>query len=116
MLKSALVNGAGKRNTRVEVQRATSGEANTAGEVLPEFNTFCARFAEVAASGGREFQAALQTVPMLQEIVKLHYDGKTSTITARDRIVIGSRTLNIAAVFNEAEANEKIVIWCVEVP
>ncbi len=115
MLTKSLKNGAGKRTVYLTVEQATDAEPNAAGEVLPEFNRLCERWAEVAVSNGREFIAAMQTVPMLQALLKLPYDSKTALITTRDRIKIGSRTLNLASIFNENEANEKIVLWCVEV-
>ena len=96
------------------VERATDALKDSIGSVQPSFNTLCRRFAELTVTNGREFQAALQTVPLLQAILKLPYDEKTETITARDRIKIGSRVLNIAAIWNEGENNERIVVWCVE--
>lgn len=112
--KSGLNNGAGQRNTLVVVQRATSAEPNDANEVLPEWSFLCDRFAKSLPTGGREFQLAMTTQPLLNGIYELPYDEATSTITPRDRIKVGDRIVNIASVFNEAEANEKIILWTME--
>lgn len=114
MLRGKLDNGAGKRNTRVTIEKASDKAANSSYEVTPTWTTLCERWAEMAITSGREFQAALQVVPQLMGIVKLPYDTRTKTITSRDRITIGDRTLNIAGIWNENETNEKIVVWCVE--
>ena len=114
MLLSKLRNAAGRRRTWVTVEQASDDVANATGEVLPQWTTLCSRWAEAAFTSGREFQAAMQVVPMLNGILKLRYDSLTKTITSRDRIKIGERVLNLSAVFNENEANETIVLWCVE--
>jgi SPP1 family predicted phage head-tail adaptor len=114
MLTSKLYNAAGKRNNYLTIERATDATANSTGEVLPEFSVLCKRFASVKPTNGREFTAAMTVQPMLQSILELPYDSTTSTITPRDRVVMGSRTLNIAAVFNENQNNEKIILWIIE--
>lgn len=116
MLRSKFQNAAGNRNKLITIQKATNSVSNDANEVLPVFTqTFEPYYAELVTSNAREFLAAMQAVPMLQGIAKVVYDSNTVNISARDRIVIGGRTLNIAGVFNENETNEKIVIWYVEV-
>lgn len=114
-LQRKLRTGAGKRTAFVLIEQAGNATANAVGEVLPEFTPLCRRWAEVAFTSGREFQAAMQIVPMLNGILKLPYDAKTATITSRDRVKISGRIVNISSVFNENEAREKIVLWCVEV-
>ncbi len=114
MLTSKLYNAAGKRNNYLTIERATDATANSTGEVLPEFSVLCKRFASVKPTNGREFTAAMTVQPMLQSILELPYDSVTSTITPRDRVVMGERTLNIGAVFNENQNNEKIILWIIE--
>lgn len=115
MLKtSPLYNGAGKRNTYVVIQQAADGTADTTGQVLPVFTTICSRWAAMKPTTGREFQAAMTAQPLLNAILELPYDNVTSTITPRDRVTLNGRHLNIAAVFNESENNEKIILWIIE--
>ena len=115
MLKqSPLYNGAGKRNTYVTVERAADATANSTGEVLVTHSTLCNRWAGVKPTTGREFQAAMAAQPLLNAILELTYDAVTATITPRDRVILNGRPLNIAAVFNENENNEKIILWIIE--
>lgn len=114
MYNLKLKQAAGRRDAFVTIETASDGTATDTGEVVPEWSILCSRWAEIAVSSGREFQQAMQTVPQLTAIVKLPYDSKTATITQRDRIRLKTRTINIAAVWNEKEANQQIVLWCVE--
>jgi head-tail adaptor len=112
--KSPLANAAGKRNNFVTIERATDADANDVNEVLPEWSILCQRFAASKPTTGAEFNAAMTVQPMLKAILELPYDSATATITPRDRIKDGARSLNIAAVFNEGENNEKIILWVIE--
>lgn len=112
--KSPLHNAAGTRNTWITVQRMTDATANDIGEVLPKATTLCERWAACKPTMGREFQAAMATQPLLNAIYELPYDPETATITPKDRVLIDSRILNLAAVFNEGENNEKIILWVIE--
>jgi len=115
MLKqSPLHNAAGKRNTWITVQRMTDADANDIGEVLPESAVLCERWASAKPTSGREFQAAMATQPLLNGIYELPYDEVTATITPKDRAMLNGRVLNLAAVFNEGENNEKIILWVIE--
>lgn len=117
MLRSKVVgNAAGLFNKLVVVEKATNAAPNSTHEVVPEFKNTESRWAELVCTSAREFVSAMQVTPMLSEIVKLRYDTFTKKITAKDRLRIGERILNIAGVWNENETNEKIVIWCVEIP
>ena len=102
-------------NNKVQIQKATDASPNSVSEVLPVYTTTYPRWASIQPTSGREFMAAMQVLPTLNSIVVMQWDSKTSQISARDRIVIKDRTLNIAAVFNEGEDNHFIVLWCVEV-
>jgi SPP1 family predicted phage head-tail adaptor len=114
-LKKSFRNGAGRRQTLVTVEVATSAAANGSYEVVPQYVTTFTRFAEEMITSGREFQQAMQTVASLQGILKLPYDAKTAAITARDRVTIGSRILELATTpINEGGRNELMVLWVVE--
>lgn len=112
--KSPLHNNAGSRNNYVTVQRASNATANSTGEVLVSWTTLCQRWAASKPTAGREFQAAMMAQPLLQAILELPYDATTKTITPRDRVLDDGRVQNIAAIFNENENNEKIILWIIE--
>jgi SPP1 family predicted phage head-tail adaptor len=110
--RSKIANASGPRNTPVNLQRASNGTASSTGEVLPVWSQLGGvYFAEIITTGGREFTAAMQVVPLLNAIVKLPYDSVTSTLTQRDRIAFDGKSYNIDAIFNENTNNEKIVCW-----
>lgn len=108
---------AGRRRTRVVVEVATDAAANDAGEVHPEYlpeNSFI-RYAEEMLTSGREFVQAMQVIALLQGVIKLPYDSATAAITARDRVKIGSRVLNLAAPpINDGGQNRTMILWVVE--
>ena len=112
--KTAFRNAAGRRNTEITIERAADAAANSTGEVLVSHTTLCKRFAAIKPTTGREFQAAMTVQPLLNAILDVPYDAITSTITPRDRIQFAGRVQNIAAVFNENENNEKIILWIIE--
>lgn len=112
--KSPLHNSAGVRNTWITIQRISDAPANDVGEVLPEATKLCERWAAAKPTNGREFTAAMAVQPMLYAIYELPYDPETAQITPRDRVLLDSRVLNLAAVFNEGENNEKIILWVIE--
>lgn len=114
MLKSKLPNAAGNRNNYVKIERCTDGDINTVFETPPSFSLLCERFAGTKITGGREFLAAMEVQPLLNSILELPYDSVTKTITPRDRIVFGERTLNIGSAFNEGDNNEKMILWIIE--
>lgn len=112
--RSKIANAAGLRNNYVTVERASDADANTTGEVLPEWTLLCGRWSSTRITSGREFQAAMTVQPMLRAIQELPYDTVTATISPRDRVKDGDRVLNIDAVFNDGENNEKIILWLIE--
>ncbi len=114
-LKPTLRTGAGRRRTAVFIETATDAAPNASNEVVPQYLTGFTRYVEQMITSGREFQQAMQTVGILQGILKLVYDQKTAAITARDRVTIGSRVLNIAAPpINDGGRNEQIILWVIE--
>lgn len=114
-LRKTFRNGAGRRQTLVTVEVATTALANDSYERVPEYKTTFTRFAEEMITSGREFQQAMQTIASLSGILKLPYDERTAAITARDRVTIGSRVLDLATTpINEGGRNETMVLWVVE--
>lgn len=100
--------------TRVTVQQPTE-TVNTAHEVELAWEDYATRWARLAPSSGTEFQGAMQQIPMLQVLMRMRSDNATRAITPRMRIMVGSRVLNIAAVFDETNERREIVVMCVEV-
>lgn len=115
MLKSKIQNAAGSRNNYVTIQVATDGDRTASGDVNPEYLTEFGRWVEEMMTSGREMQIAMQTVAMLQGVIRLPYDEKTALITARDRVVNRGRVLNIASPpINVGGSNETILLYVVE--
>jgi SPP1 family predicted phage head-tail adaptor len=106
---------AAQYKTRVTIQQPVE-TVNAISEFTQTWETYIERWAEVLPSGGREFQAALSTNPMLQSIVRLRSDTETRAITPKMRISFNDRTLNIDAVFDERDGWRQVVIHCSEEP
>jgi SPP1 family predicted phage head-tail adaptor len=104
---------AAKYKTRVVIQSPVE-TVNSIHEVAISWLDYVSRWAMVSPTSGREFQAAMQVVPILQSIVRMRSDSQTRAITPRMRITIDSRVLNIAAVYDETNERREVVLWCVE--
>ena len=115
-LKLRLKNAAGKRGTLVTIQTATDATRTASGDVNPQYLTEFSRYVEEMITSGREFQQAMQVVAMLQGILRLPFDDKTAAISARDRVAVNGRVLNLAAPpINDGGRNETIILWVAEV-
>ncbi len=112
--KSPLANAAGALNNYVTVEQASDADPNASEEVLPEFSVLCQRFASAEITGGREFQTAMSTYANVNSVMELPYDPVTATITARDRLNMDGRILNIVRAYNQGNNNEKIILWLIE--
>jgi SPP1 family predicted phage head-tail adaptor len=104
---------AGKYKTRVVIQTAVE-TVNAIHEVAISWIDSESRWAQIAPTSGREFQAAMQVIPIIQSIVRVRSDNLTRAMTSKSRIKIGERILNIAAIYDETNERREVVLWCVE--
>jgi SPP1 family predicted phage head-tail adaptor len=114
MLNRTFKTGAGVRRTELVIESAINGDADSTGQVLPEWSEFTRRFGGKARESGDEYQAAMTTQAILDSVYILPYDDKTKRITPRMRVKIGDRILNITSVSDPGDMHEKIVIGCSE--
>lgn len=63
---------------------------------------------------GKEYQAAMTTIPMLSGIYRTRADSESLGITPRMRIRIGDRVLHIDSVADEGGEHREVVIRCIE--
>jgi len=103
-------NTAGKYRTRVTIQSATR-TLNSMNEPEYTWSTYATRWGELAPTNGREYLSVLQTQAQVAGILRLRSDTQTRAITPDMRCVVGSRTLNIGAVYDETDAKKEMVIW-----
>jgi len=102
---------AGKLSQRITIEQV--GEARDAiGGVGETWSTFATVWAEFVSQTGREFFAAKQINNALDCIIRIRY---LPGITAKMRVRMGSRILNIVAPpIDVNEAHEEIKLMCEE--
>jgi SPP1 family predicted phage head-tail adaptor len=105
---------AGQLKKRVRIQEATEGSADALGEkpiTWSDISTRAEVWAAVLPQSGREFYRAQQTHPQLTHLISIRY---RSDVTEANRLILGTRELEIASVQNVDEANRELLIVCVE--
>ena len=101
---------AGDYRTKCTIQRATDS-VNDIQEPVLTWNTHATRYCRLVPSNGFEFQQAMQTTGNLRGIIRMRSDSVTRGIKCKDRIVIGTDTYNIEAVYDETAHRKEMVIW-----
>jgi len=96
--------------SRVTIQTPTR-TANSYGEPIETFSTFCIRWAEMIAVTGREVFTGSQEVNDYPVVFKLRYDDTTKSITEKMRISYDSKYYDIEAVVNYNDLNKEIHIY-----
>lgn len=99
----------------VTLQRYTSGQGSAGGEVK-EWTDLGERRAGVEPISGREWFAAQQFNAETTIRVVLRYDSVTASMKARDRVLFGTRILELTApAQNLRERNREVHLMCKEV-
>lgn len=110
---------AGQYRTRCTVYSPTRTANDYNEPVVTYTNRYCQFKGKVVPSSGREFLAAQQVNAQVSAIIRTYRDSKTRDITTDMRIGIADgaseRVVNIAAVYDEQDANREMVLWCTEV-
>lgn len=104
---------AGKYGTRCTVEEPVETVADM-HSIEITWTTYAGRWLSEAPTNGREYQAAMTTVPMLRGIYRTRADSESLAITPRMRIRIGDRVLGIDSVYDEGGENREVVLWCIE--
>ena len=91
-----MARGAGARRHRLQIQRATAVR-NQHGGSTSTWTTNRFRWGNVRELEGREFEEAQKVVAEVNIAVDLPYD---SAMVATERILFGTRKLNVEAVTN----------------
>lgn len=103
---------AGKLRHRVSIQRLTPGspEQDAGGTPDESWATIFSAWAEVAPLRGRELIAAQQVASEVTGTVRLRYRADFS-ITAKDRVLFGTRTYDILAVVDTMERHIEWLLY-----
>jgi len=102
---------AGKLNKRVQLQEPAETQ-NSTGEEIQSYSTYTTVWASIEPLQGRELEHAQQISAEVSHRVKIRYNAN---VAAKDRVIYGSRTLEIEAVLNPEERNEELILMCKEI-
>jgi SPP1 family predicted phage head-tail adaptor len=102
---------AGTLKRRVTIQAVTEGTQDGYGEPAEVVTTFATRWASVEPLSGAELYRAHEMHPEVTHSVRLRYlDG----VTAKMRVLFGTRSFEIKTVLNTEETNRELVLLCTE--
>lgn len=106
---------AGKLQHRVIVQTVTE-TAQPSGEKRQTWSTLATVWAAVMPVGGSEPWNADQAQPNVTHTVTLRSGGDITraTVTPKNRILYGTRILNIVSITDEEENGFKLTLNCME--
>ncbi|KKL17335.1 hypothetical protein LCGC14_2486610 [marine sediment metagenome] len=102
---------AGALKHRVRIQEATEGSADVLNEKAVTWSDLVTVWGAVLPQSGREFYRAMQVNAEVTHLVSIRY---RSDVDETNRLVVGGRTLDITSVVNVDEADEELLITCVE--
>jgi len=103
---------AGTLRKRVTIQQPSEGSADPLNEKVMSWSDVATVWATVLPQSGREFYRAQQVHADLTDVVSIRY---RPGITARMRLVLGPRILNLAAPpVNVEDRNRELLLYCVE--
>lgn len=102
---------AGKLKHQVGIQVVTETPDEFGGASAKEWNTVATRRASVSPLRGQERSAAKQVTPELSHRVVMRY---YSGLTTKNRLVFGSRILEIQEIITPDEIKHMMIIMCIE--
>lgn len=98
----------GERNRRIVVEEDKTTAASTTGGHVPDWATYCKRWAKIAPLGGSEDESGERIHGTRRLRMELAYDTDTAGITHKMRVVRGTRTFEILSVIDPDEAHREI--------
>lgn len=100
----------GRLRHRIDIEQQTTTE-DTFGATTDTWSLWTTLWASIEPLSGRELLAAQQVQADITHRVRFRY---VSGVTAKMRVVYGSRIFNILSVANPEERNREIVLQCRE--
>lgn len=104
----------GPLRDRVTIQTRTAA-ADAAGNTDLTWVDIAKAWAQISPMSGEEAQRAGHTEATTMYRVRMRFRPDLGRRTSKDRLIFGSRTLNIVAVRNIDEARDELVLDCAEV-
>ncbi|MDH4319948.1 MAG: phage head closure protein [Desulfobulbaceae bacterium] len=103
---------AGRLRHRVIIQ-AAGGTANGYNEVVATWSNVATVWADVRPASGKEQWRGLEPEAVVSHEVAMRY---RAGVGPANRLLFGSRVLNIKAVLNLDERNRELLLLCEEKP
>lgn len=105
---------AGKYRDRIVVEENTP-TTNDAGQLRPKWSLYCARWASVRASGGREEFREVQNRAEVTHLVELPWGRVAAGIKPEMRVLSEGRVLNVTRAFDPTGLRKEIHLECLEI-
>lgn len=104
----------GEYNCKVAVNRLAKSDANS-GQQVKTFAVAFNRWAKITPNNGGEKFQQHQIQGNVTHLVQMNSDANTRTITNRDTLTYGTKTLNILAAYDDESDSREVVLHCEEV-
>ncbi len=104
----------GKLRDRVQIQKRTA-VADKAGNTDLTWVDIAKAWAQISPMSGEEAQRAGHTEGTTMYVVRMRFRSDLARRTSKDRLIFGTRTLNIVSVRDIDEGRDKLVLDCAEV-
>lgn len=98
--------------SRITIQRSTATQ-NTYGEDVPSWDALGSYWANIRALQGRELEAVQQTWAEARFRIDMRFQRGT-TFQRKDRVIWGSRTLDILDVEDPDQRQRRLFLTCKE--
>jgi len=96
---------------RVELKHLTQSSQDTHGAPIDTWTKYSDCWAEIEPLKGRELDIAQQINAEVTIKVTIRYNA---AVLVTDRVVKGSRNLEVISIVNPEERNEKLILMCKE--
>lgn len=104
---------AGELRHRVTIQTLGDTTQNAYGESQGSWSSGRTVYASVQPVGGSEIEELGRMVPIMNHLVRMRYQPDV-TLTPKNRLLWGTRELNITSVLKTDEVSEEWRITCTE--
>ncbi len=101
----------GQLRHRVDLRQKTENR-DSSGQANAEYSTYATVWAKITPVSGRETEHADQISAETSHKVLIRYNSK---VGKDQRVIFGTRILEIESVINPNERNEKLLLFCKEV-
>ena len=105
---------AGELIHSVTIERFTATGTNTVGETEKEWDVTGTTRASIEPLAGQELIESLKLGESVTAQVRMRYGSETNGVAAKDRLIWGTKVLEIFSVVNVGNANKELLLQVID--